>query len=148
MGWDGWDGWDGRLSPSASLLRAPYGANNVQSDIDPEKKLNCCFWIMVIGGWYNHNHIWAGDFQFYLVRDLKFLHLSFISVRVTFYFLPTIFKNSFKDLLDIFFWPLKKLSMKLFEGWNKCWAWNSIIKYRRWQILTVGGLLKSNYNSC
>ena len=21
------DGWDGRLSPSASLLRAPYGAN-------------------------------------------------------------------------------------------------------------------------
>ena len=31
MGWDGmgWDGmgWDGRLSPSASLLRAPYGAN-------------------------------------------------------------------------------------------------------------------------
>ena len=23
----GWDGWDGRLSPSASLLRAPYGAN-------------------------------------------------------------------------------------------------------------------------
>ena len=29
MGWmDGWMGWDGRLSPSASLLRAPYGANN------------------------------------------------------------------------------------------------------------------------
>ena len=26
---DGWDGWDGRLSPSSSLLRAPYGANNV-----------------------------------------------------------------------------------------------------------------------
>ena len=25
----GWDGWDGRLSPSASLLRAPYGANNI-----------------------------------------------------------------------------------------------------------------------
>ena len=25
MGW--MDGWDGRLSPSASLLRAPYGAN-------------------------------------------------------------------------------------------------------------------------
>jgi len=24
----GWMGWDGRLSPSASLLRAPYGANN------------------------------------------------------------------------------------------------------------------------
>ena len=23
----GWMGWDGRLSPSASLLRAPYGAN-------------------------------------------------------------------------------------------------------------------------
>ena len=29
-GWMGWmDGWDGRLSPSASLLRAPYGANKI-----------------------------------------------------------------------------------------------------------------------
>ena len=34
MGWDGWDGWDGRLSPSASLLRAPYGANKVKGDDD------------------------------------------------------------------------------------------------------------------
>ena len=24
-------GWDGRLSPSVSLLRAPYGANNCQA---------------------------------------------------------------------------------------------------------------------
>ena len=33
-GWDGWDGWDGRLSPSASLLRAPYGANNCVSEMN------------------------------------------------------------------------------------------------------------------
>ena len=26
----GWMGWDGRLSPSASLLRAPYGANKAE----------------------------------------------------------------------------------------------------------------------
>ena len=33
MGWDGWDGWDGRLSLSASLLRAPYGANNRKTNV-------------------------------------------------------------------------------------------------------------------
>ena len=27
---DGMDGWDGRLSSSASLLRAPYGANKFE----------------------------------------------------------------------------------------------------------------------
>ena len=35
-GMDGMDGWDGRLSPSASLLRAPYGANK-----QTQKSLQC-----------------------------------------------------------------------------------------------------------
>ena len=50
-GWDGWDGmgWDGRLSPSASLLRAPYGANkNTQKEVDSYKSwlpvLHPCWW--------------------------------------------------------------------------------------------------------
>ena len=42
MGWDGmdgmdgWDGWDGRLSSSASLLRAPDGANKLKVAADPK----------------------------------------------------------------------------------------------------------------
>ena len=31
---DGMDGWDGRLSSSASLLRAPYGANKFDLNLN------------------------------------------------------------------------------------------------------------------
>ena len=39
----GWDGWDGRLSPSASLLRAPYGANKYMIDTSIITTKNCLF---------------------------------------------------------------------------------------------------------